>query len=55
MKVYITYDRYGSDEWFQVIQVTDKLSEVKKDYKKKGKEMISMIEKTHPLSLRLMI
>jgi len=34
MKVYITYDRYEHNEWFNLYQVTTKMSEVRKDYKK---------------------
>ena len=35
MKFYITYDMYEHDEWlFNIYQITPKMSEVKKDYKK---------------------
>jgi len=34
MNVYITYDRYEHNEWFNVYQVTNRISEVRKDYKK---------------------
>ena len=41
MKVYITYDRYEHDEWFNVFQITDSLDEVRKDYKKNLIDFIS--------------
>lgn len=41
MKVYITYDRYEHNEWFYIYQVTHKLSEVIRDYKKNLKDFIS--------------
>ena len=34
MKVYITYDRYEHNEWFNIYQITTKMSEVRKEYKK---------------------
>lgn len=41
MKVYITYDRYERNEWFNIYQITTKMSEVKKDYKKNLFDFIS--------------
>ena len=41
MKVYITYDMYEHAEWFDIYQVTTKMSEVKKDYKKNLFEFLS--------------
>lgn len=41
MKVYITYDRYEHDEWFNLYQITTKMSEVRKEYKKNLIDFIS--------------
>lgn len=41
MKVYITYDRYEHDEWFNIYQITTKMSEVRKEYKKNLIDFIS--------------
>ena len=34
MVVYLTYDRYEHNEWFNIYQITTRMSEVKKEYKK---------------------
>lgn len=41
MKFYITYDMYEHDEWFNIYQITLKMSEVKKDYKKNLLDFLS--------------
>ena len=41
MKFYITYDMYEHDEWFNIYQITPKMSEVKKDYKKNLLDFLS--------------
>ena len=41
MKVYITYDRYEHNEWFNIFQITTKMSEVRKEYKKNLIDFIS--------------
>lgn len=40
MKVYITYDRYSYEEWFNIYQATTDFNEVKKDYKENLKTFI---------------
>ena len=41
MKVYITYDRYEYNEYFNIYQITTRMSEVRKDYKKNLIDFIS--------------
>ena len=41
MKVYITYDRYGYDEWYQIYNVAKSLNLVKTTYKKDLAKFIS--------------
>ena len=39
-KVYITYDMYNNGEWCHVYQLTTRLSEVRKEYKKHIKDFL---------------
>lgn len=41
MKVYITYDWYSYEEWFNIYQVTTDINVVKRDYKENLKTFIS--------------